>query len=68
MFRNLLTLDRFKFQISTADGQKLAKKIRAAKFVECSALTGENLKKIFEDAVAAALQKSTKPKRPCILL
>jgi len=41
--------------ISAALGSELSKKIGAKKFVECSALTQENLAKVFEDAVKVVL-------------
>ena len=42
--------------MTTSEGLKLSNSIGAAKFVECSALTGVNLKKVFEEAVIAALE------------
>ncbi|ELP89195.1 RAC GTPase, putative [Entamoeba invadens IP1] len=41
-----------------ADGQKLAQEIGAVKYIECSALTQQNLKLVFEEAVRAVLSKT----------
>ncbi|OQV14778.1 Cdc42-like protein [Hypsibius exemplaris] len=50
--------------ISSKQGKKLAKKIRAVKYVECSALTQKGLKNVFDEAILAALQlPSPAPKK-----
>lgn len=49
--------------ISTEQGQELAKKIKAVKYLECSAKTGENLKTVFDEAVKAVLFAPKKKKR-----
>lgn len=41
--------------ITPEQGQQLAKRIRALKYIECSARTGENLKLVFDEAVKAVL-------------
>ncbi|CAF4008567.1 unnamed protein product, partial [Rotaria sp. Silwood2] len=56
--------------IKREQGQRLCKKIRAFKYVECSALTQKGLKQVFDDAIRAVLSpKSTKPsKHSCTFL
>jgi len=41
--------------ISQEQGEDLAKKLKAVKFIECSAFTGHNLKLVFDEAVKAVL-------------
>jgi GTPase SAR1 family protein len=53
--------------IQTDQGQDLAKKIKAVKYLECSAKTGENLKTVFDEAVKAVLF-APKNKKKCLLL
>jgi len=52
--------------ISTAQGVELAKRIKAYKYLECSAKTGQGLKLIFEEAVKAASSHKRR-KRRCVL-
>ncbi len=49
-------------------GHQLAKKIKALKYLECSAKTGENLKQVFDEAVKAVLFNTGKRKGGCTLL
>ena len=49
-------------------GQQLAKKIKALKYLECSAKTGENLKQVFDEAVKAVLFNTGKRKGGCTML
>jgi len=49
-------------------GQQLAKKIKALKYLECSAKTGENLKQVFDEAVKAVLFNTKSRKGGCALL
>jgi len=51
-------------------GQKLANKIRAVKYLECSALTQRGLKQVFDEAVRAVLrpQPIRKRQRKCTVL
>ena len=44
-------------------GEKLAKELRAVKFVECSALTQKGLKNVFDEAILAALEPPEPTKR-----
>jgi len=41
--------------------QRMAKEIGAVNFLECSALTQEGLKQVFDDAIRAAMSKPNKP-------
>lgn len=41
--------------VSTEDGRAVAKKISARDFVECSALTGDNVKAVFDVALRATI-------------
>jgi small GTP-binding protein len=52
--------------ISTAQGQELAKKIKAFKYLECSARTQDNLKTVFDEAIKAALFVPRRKKR-CVI-
>ena len=47
-------------------GEQMARKLRAAKYVECSALTQKGLKDVFDEAIRAALEPPTRKK--CVLL
>merc|ERR1712177_57427 len=59
--------------VSPEEGTKLAKEIGAISYIECSALTQDNLKSVFDEAIKAALaaiKKKQKKKRGngCTLL
>jgi len=55
--------------ISSEQGEILAKKIKAIKYLECSAKTGENLKTVFDEAVKSVLfSKTSKQGGGCALL
>ena len=57
--------------ISYSTGSELAREIGAAKYLECSALTQEGVKTVFDEAIKTAIdviekQNAKKPK-PCVL-
>jgi len=56
--------------IKREQGQKLANKIRAVKYLECSALTQRGLKQVFDESVRAVLrpQPVRRRQRKCSLL
>jgi len=55
--------------ISSENGDKLARELRAVKFVECSALTQKGLKNVFDEAILAALEPPEQPKKKkCLIL
>ncbi|CAF0832240.1 unnamed protein product [Adineta steineri] len=67
-FVNLLQKQNLQ-PIKREQGLRLCKKIRAFKYVECSALTQKGLKQVFDDAVRAVLSpKTTKVSKPSCLL
>ena len=49
--------------ISVEQGDKLARELRAVKYVECSALTQKGLKNVFDEAILAALEPPEQPKK-----
>lgn len=66
------TLDKLKQQgqapITADQGHQLAREIRAVKYLECSAKTGENLKTVFDEAVKAVLFTKKVKKKGCTML
>jgi len=55
--------------VRVEDAQRMAKEIGAVNFLECSALTQEGLKQVFDDAIRAAMSTPVKQgRKPCILL
>jgi len=49
-------------------GEKLARELKATKYVECSALTQVGLKNVFDEAILATLDTPTTKTRRCCLL
>jgi Ras-related C3 botulinum toxin substrate 1 len=55
--------------ISQEEAMKMTKDIGGVNYLECSALTQEGLKNVFDEAIRAALQKpKAKKKAACVLL
>lgn len=52
--------------VSLEQGQELARKIKAVKYMECSAKTSEGLKAVFDEAIKAVLFQKRRKKR-CII-
>jgi small GTP-binding protein len=63
-------LSRTKQQpVSYAEGEQMAQRIGAKCYLECSALTKENVENVFQQATRAALaRQKTKKKNKCDLL
>ncbi|CDO52411.1 hypothetical protein DV451_002308 [Geotrichum candidum] len=56
--------------VTTDEGQAVAQKIGALKYLECSAKTGEGVKEVFEHATRAALmvKEKERKKKSCVIL
>lgn len=56
--------------VTTDEGQAVAQKIGALKYLECSAKTGEGVKEVFEHATRAALmvKEKERKKKVCTIL
>ena len=52
--------------LSLEMGEKLAKELRAVKYLECSALTQKGLKNVFDEAILAAPEPAKR--RKCLIL
>ena len=47
--------------VTPDEAHELARRIKAIKFIECSAKTGENLKTVFDEAIKAVLFNKSIP-------
>lgn len=55
--------------ITAEQGSRLARELRAVKYVECSALTQRGLKNVFDEAIVAALEPPViKKSKKCVVL
>lgn len=70
MQETVLKLEEKKLSpITYPQGLRLMKEIGAAKYLECSALTQNGLKNVFEEAIRAGLQPPQVPvKNKCLLM
>ncbi|KAJ3124973.1 GTP-binding protein Rho1 [Nowakowskiella sp. JEL0407] len=50
--------------VSAEEGATMASKIRAYKYLECSARTGEGVREVFDHSARAALLAQKRPKKP----
>jgi len=69
MIRNLQA--KRQSMITTEEGMALADELKAYKYLECSALTQEGLKTVFDEAIRCVLEyqnKPTKKKNKCTIL
>ncbi|CDW52826.1 ras C3 botulinum toxin substrate 1 [Trichuris trichiura] len=69
---NSVTLENLNSQglspITRSQGSKLAQKLHLYKYLECSALTQDNLSQVFQEAVRAVLRpQPAKTRRRCLL-
>ena len=49
--------------ISTADGQSLAAELGSFRYLECSALTQQGLKQVFDESIRCVLEAHARPKK-----
>ena len=54
--------------LTKEDGDRLAREVGAKQYVECSALTQEGLKQVFDESIRAALHKDDTGKKKCVIL
>ncbi|KAK0420922.1 hypothetical protein QR680_014967 [Steinernema hermaphroditum] len=55
--------------VTYAAGERMAKELKAVKYVECSALTQDGLKNVFDEAIIAALYpRKPRKNRKCTIL
>ena len=57
--------------VNTEEGEALAHELGAYKYIECSALTQQGLKGVFDDAIRCVIDTQKKPKKKskkCVLI
>lgn len=57
--------------VTKAQGQQLCDELKGYKYMECSAMTQEGLKQVFDESIRCVLQSQRKPEnnsRRCLIL
>ncbi len=57
--------------VTKAQGQALCDELKGFKYLECSAMTQEGLKQVFDESIRCVIQSQRKPEknnRGCIIL
>jgi len=54
--------------ITREEGARVAKQLKAVKYLECSALTGEGIRDVFDEAILTVLNKPKASGTKCTLL
>lgn len=54
--------------ITYDEGVRVARQLKAVKYIECSALTGEGIRDVFDEAILTVLNKPKHTNSKCILL
>ena len=55
-------------EVDISDAKNLAKTLGAKELIECSAMTGENLKSVFDQAIVAVLRPDPDPGQCCVVM
>ena len=55
-------------QVTRKDAEKLVKKLNLITYIDCSAMTQDNLKDVFDEAIVNAVKSKTKKQSKCSIL
>lgn len=55
-------------QVTRKDAEKLVKKLNLITYIDCSAMTQDNLKDVFDEAIVNAVKSKTKKQSICSIL